>query len=139
MLRFPARNTAQPAVHLTALIDIVFLLLVFFLLASNFVEQQGVPIAVPQVESRGEPLPPQVMVDIDRHGGLSVDGVAVTQARLVDVLAARLGPGQTATVTVRADRRVAYDTVVQAVDAANLAGAGKVLLVARRLVPERGG
>lgn len=136
MLRFPAKDKSRPAIHLTALIDIVFLLLVFFLLASNFVEQEGVAIVVPETESTGDQLLPQLVVNIDRDGSISVKGVTVGEEQLVEVLKAQLGQWLNDSVTVHADRRVEYDTVVKAIDAAKLAGANNVLLVTRRAAPE---
>jgi len=48
MIRFPEKKRTRPTIHLTALIDIVFMLLIFFLLASSFVDQQGIAIVIPK-------------------------------------------------------------------------------------------
>ncbi len=136
MLRFPDKDRTRPTIHLTALIDIVFLLLVFFLLASSFVEQEGVAIIVPEIESAGADLLPQVVVNIDQNGVVSVKGVVLNDRQLVNVLTTELEKLLNYTVIVKADRRVEYDIVVKTIDAAKLAGAENILLVTQRKIPE---
>lgn len=136
MLRFSAKDRARPTIHLTALIDIVFLLLVFFLLASSFVEQEGVAIIVPEIESAGADLLSQVVVNIDQNGVVSVKGVVLNDRQLVNALTTELEKLLNYTVIVQADRRVEYDTVVKTIDAAKLAGADNILLVTKRKITE---
>lgn len=132
MLRFPAKKRTRPTVHLTALIDIVFLLLIFFLLASSFVEQAGVAIIVPEIESEGSGLLPDIIVKIDQHGDILIDETNVNQRQLTTILKLRIKALAKDTVVIQADRRVQYDTVVEVIDAAKLAGAKNLLLVTTR-------
>lgn len=55
-------------IHLTALIDMVFLLLIYFLLTSNFVEQEGISISVPKVRESGLYEEGALLVVIDEGG-----------------------------------------------------------------------
>ena len=66
-MRFPARKIRRPNIHLTALIDIVFLLLIFFLLSSSFVHQQGIQILVPEVEIESKDRLPELTVKIEHE------------------------------------------------------------------------
>ena len=70
MLKFSQKKRSSPTIKLTALIDIVFLLLIFFLLASNFVTQQGISIIVPEVESKDEKISTELVINIDSSGML---------------------------------------------------------------------
>lgn len=132
MLRFPARTRTRPTIHLTALIDIVFLLLIFFLLASTFVEQIGLNIEVPQVESEGEGLLPELIVEIDQDGKFYVDDININAHQLTMVLKMRIQSLGKDTVVIHADRRTQYDNVAQAIDAAKLAGARNLMLVTKQ-------
>lgn len=132
MLRFPAKRQRRPAIHLTALIDIVFLLLIFFLLASSFVQQVAVNIVVPEVESENTGLLNDIVVEISHDGTIWFEKTKVTSGQLAKILAYQLKSQGTDTVVIRADRRVAYDVVVEAIDAAKLAGAKNLFLVARQ-------
>ena len=132
MLRFPTKTPTRPTIHLTALIDIVFLLLIFFLLASTFVEQVGLNIEIPEVESEGEGLLPELIVQIDQDGKLFIDDTNVNIRQLTTVLKMRIQSLGKDTVVIHADRRTQYDNVAQAIDAAKLAGARNIVLVTRQ-------
>lgn len=132
MLRFPAKTRTRPTIHLTALIDIVFLLLIFFLLASTFVEQVGLNIEVPEVESEGQGLLPELIVQIDQDGKIFVDDINVNTRQLTTVLKMRIQSLGKDTVVIHADRRTQYDNVAQVIDAAKLAGAKNLMLVTRQ-------
>ena len=132
MLRFPGKKRTRPTIHLTALIDIVFLLLIFFLLASSFVEQAGVAIIVPEIESEGSGLLPEIIVKVDQDENILIDETNVNQRQLTTILKLRLKSPSKETVVIQADRRVQYDTVVQVIDAAKLAGAKNLILVTTR-------
>ncbi|WP_455376379.1 ExbD/TolR family protein [Kaarinaea lacus] len=132
MLRFPTKTRTRPTIHLTALIDIVFLLLIFFLLASTFVEQVGLNIEIPEVESEGEGLLPELIVQVDQDGKLFVDDTNVNLRQLTTVLKMRIQSLGKDTVVIHADRRTQYDNVAQAIDAAKLAGARNIMLVTRQ-------
>ena len=132
MLRFPAKKPTRPTIHLTALIDIVFLLLIFFLLASTFVEQAGLNIQVPEIDSEGSGLLPELVVQIDQNGNMFIDETNVTQRQLTTILELRIQSLTKDTVIIQADRRTQYDNVVQAIDAAKLAGAKNLILVTKQ-------
>lgn len=132
MLRFPAKKRTRPTIHLTALIDIVFLLLIFFLLASSFVEQTGVAIIVPDIASDDSGLLPEIVVQVDQDGSILIDETRVNQRQLQTILKLRLKSLAKDSVVIHADRRAQYDIVVQVIDAAKLAGAKNLILVAKR-------
>lgn len=130
MLRFPQKRISRPTIHLTALIDIVFLLLVFFLLVSNFTEQQAVKIVVPDVEHESSGKLSDILITIDKdanvyYGGVSAISMPLLKAGLKEELRRR----DKTSIIVRADRRVSYDAVMQVIDAAKLAGATNIMLV----------
>ena len=132
MLKFPVRQIRRPVIQLTALIDMVFLLLIFFLLASRFVEQAGLIIEVPEIESGGEGIIPELFVQIDQDGTIFIDETSVTQSQLTLILRGRIKSINQDTVIIQADYRAQYNAVVQAIDAAKLAGAKNLVLVTRR-------
>lgn len=132
MLRFPARKRSRPTIHLTALIDIVFLLLIFFLLTSTFVEQVGLHIEVPEIESESTGLLPELVVQVSEEGKLFIDDTHVNASQLKLILKMRIQSTGKDTVVIQADRRAQYDSVAEAIDAAKLGGARNIMLVARQ-------
>ena len=128
-MKFPSKTSKRPTVHLTALIDIVFLLLIFFLLASSFVSEQGIKIALPEVSSLSRDILPDATVKIDMNGKFYYQGFEVNDETLFELLNEHFKDFTNHRVAIRADRRVEYDKVVQVIDIAKSAGARDFLLV----------
>ena len=134
-MQFPHKKRTRPTIHLTALIDIVFMLLIFFLLASSFVEQQGVAISMPEVNSEGSELLPDIILQIDHNGIYYFNQEAIPDGNLFYLFQNKLKLAPTNNVVIKADRRVLYDKVVYAIDAAKLAGAKNILLLTKKSRP----
>ena len=115
-------------VPLTALIDIVFLLLIYFLLTSNFIEQDSIDIRLPKVEMLGMFRQDHLMVMVDKQGNYFIDKKKVADKDLAETLEIWLYYSKTKSVLVKADRRVVYDRVVHLMDLAKKQGAVKLML-----------
>ena len=103
------KSTALGKLNLTPMIDVVFLLLIFFLVATKFEEQEReLDVVLPQA-SEAMPLtakPKELFVNVDREGRYVVNGQQLNDAALLDTLrqAAASNPGRQ-TVIIRADKR----------------------------------
>lgn len=128
MLRLPQRETPKITIHLAALIDIVFLLLIYFLLTSNFIEQDSIDIDLPRVKSIGALSPGQVVIDIDAQGRYRIDNKFIEDKNLAFAVRTQLEFAKSKNVLIKADRRVEYDRVVRAMDVARELGAAKLML-----------
>ena len=112
-------------INLTSLIDVVFLLLIFFMVATSFLDpEQEIGIELPEAQS-GESLaqtPDEIIINVLRDGRLIVSGHEVDRAGLESALrrAARANPETP--VTIRGDRLVAHEQVVRVMDACGNAG-----------------
>ncbi len=116
-------------VSLTPLIDVVFILLVFFMLASTFVEWHGFPLDTPSPDSVAEPDEPEILRIQVAADGFQVDGEAVLEDRLAERIGEMVAadPRRLIQVAVMADAPV--QRVVDAMDAAGRAGADDVAVV----------
>jgi biopolymer transport protein ExbD len=119
------KGTALSTLSLTPLIDIVFLLLIFFLVATRFAEEEReMDVQLPDA-SEAKPLtskPRELFINIDERGRYYVTGKMVTLAELHPILhkAWVNNPGR-ASVVIRADKRVTWQYVVGAMNACNKA------------------
>ena len=132
MLRFPPPQGTRITIPLTALIDIVFLLLIYFLLASNFITQEGIDISLPQAKSVGLFTPQSTTVTIDENGRFYFDDTMVNDQMLLDTLRTRLQRSPERDVIIRADRGEIYGRVIKAMDIAKKAGGEKLHLAIER-------
>lgn len=112
------------------LIDMVFLLLIFFMLTAHFVEETGIKLELPESKAAGASRPQAVAVSIDKEGQVFVDQVRVGLENLRQALQMRLAHTSTKEVLVKSDRDCRVQTLISVMDEIRLAGAKGVLLSA---------
>ncbi|MEO1696761.1 MAG: biopolymer transporter ExbD [Planctomycetota bacterium] len=126
-MEFKRENRRRSGIELTPLIDVVFQLLVFFLLTSSFV-QPSIRLDLPQGSTEDEADTSPVAVEIDSTGNISVDGRVVLRARLEDEIRRALEDGRDA-VRLSGDEGMEYGLFMEALDASRRAGAAHFDLV----------
>ena len=119
------KGSALAGLTLTPLIDVVFLLLIFFLVATRFAEEEReLQVLLPEA-SEAKALtdqPRELFINIDREGRYFVSSKIVTIKELDAILLQNRvnNPGR-ASVVIRADRRVTWHYVVAAMNSCNKA------------------
>ncbi len=118
-MKFPRRQTRAPALALTSMLDVIFLLLCFFVTVSVFSQWESeISIKLPKANTADQPerLPGEIIVNLAHDGRVRVNGADLTLEELQKRLAkvARFYPGQP--VIIRADKRTQYDTLVRVID-----------------------
>ena len=112
------------AVQMSSLMDVIFLLLCFFVTTSVFSQwETEISISLPTAKSSTVPgrMPGEIILNLDKDGAVSVNGQPLTLAEVTERLAriAKLYPGQP--VVIRADKATAYDSLVGVIDACRTA------------------
>lgn len=120
------KSQAASTLSLTPLIDVVFLLLIFFLVASRFAqEDRRIPIELPSATS-ATPMteqPKELVVDIDSDGQFVLNGNDVSLEELETELVRAVASNPVhQSVVIRADRRVEFQAVVSVMDLCNRTG-----------------
>ena len=120
------RSSIASTLSLTPLIDVVFLLLIFFLVTSEFEEEERrldivLPTATSAVPMTSKPR--EVVIDIDNEGDLYISGKVTDLGELQVFLEAAVSNNPTnQTVIIRADRTTAFQPVVSVMDVCNRTG-----------------
>ena len=110
---------------MTSLIDVIFLLLLFFMLTSTFVRHQAVEISAPNAQGASGGSAPDILLRAGANGSVSVNGETVTLGDLANRLAAlRQAGGET--VLVKAGEDASSQTLVSAVEAARRSGLKRI-------------
>lgn len=120
--------------NLTPLIDIVFLLLVFFMLTAHFVEDEAIPLQLPAADS-GVPLPDQeqpLLLTVDAQGRLLLQQQSVSESELLALLQAQWQTRSNRQLTLKGDAGVALGQMVRLLDIARQSGAAGVDIVTRK-------
>ncbi len=125
----------QVQVPLTSLIDIVFLLLVFFLLTSNFITANKIDVNLPEASSATPQTRANITVTIDASGDIHVEGKPVLLDGVENIIKKRIADEPGIGVVIRADKSVTLGLAVPVMDAARSAGADRILLAAEKKDP----
>jgi len=121
-MKFETNKKPLSVFSLSSLTDIVFLLLVFFLLTSQFVIQTGVKVKLPASKMNEQSLPSKMVVSITEDNSIYVGNEKVDLASV----AVRLNNLKESIIennlVIRADKTVDIDLVIQVIDAAKSVG-----------------
>jgi len=110
-----ASDQEEASLGLAPLIDVVLLLLIFFLVTSSFA-QPRIPLDLPRAESGEAPVPRSLTVTLTAEGGLHIDERSASLDALAALLEER-AEGET-DLLVRADEEVGHGRVVEVLDLA---------------------
>lgn len=131
-MRLSNTSRRKVSINVTSLIDVVFLLLIFFVVTSTFLERPGLDLSLPEASSAEVAAQKEVTVQIEEGGGIVVDGEAVDdRSGLVALIEARLEQSEKRRVVLEADERVSHGNVVEVMDAARQAGASGIVIATR--------
>jgi len=117
---------------LTSLIDIVFLLLIYFLLTTNFMVDEGIKIKLPQARASKPQTEETLTVYVDKEGRSYLNNEEVTVGNLFKRLKEKIGKKKDKLVVIRADRGVILNKAVRIMDVAKAAGAGRLCLATEK-------
>jgi biopolymer transport protein ExbD len=130
-VKLSLRPRIQPEVNLTSLIDVVFLLLIFFMVSTSFVKQSQISIRLPEAESTVivEEVPDKIDIMITATGTYLVNGRELINNRAETIRNAlqKVSAGQNdLPLTISADANARHQDVVTAMDVAARLGFTKI-------------
>ena len=133
-MKFTPRRSEEPDLNMTSLIDVVLLLLIFFMMSTRFVDESRLAIKLPEagIEPEGTALRDAVEIEVTAEGGFRVNGRALinNSPDTLSVALSRAAQGNRAVpVTIRADARAMHQSVVTAMDVAGRLGYRQINIV----------
>ena len=117
---------------LTSLIDIVFLLLVYFLLTTNFMVDEGITVKLPQAQASAPQTQQEITVYVDGEGRAYLMNKQLPEDQLFTQLKQMVGGKSNRLVVIKADRTVVLNKVVKVMDLAKAAGAARLCLATEK-------
>ena len=130
----------QPTLNLTPMIDIVFLLIIFFMVGTKFSElERKISLHVPQVSDTGAltDAPEKKVINVHRDGRITLDRQVVTSDQLTRLLAAARHEYQGLGVLIRGDADGPFQKVATALNACRRAGISELGISVRMAGVER--
>ncbi len=126
-MNLSSRSREEPEINLTSLIDVVLLLLVFFMITTSFVRESKIGLRLPEasstdiVEVQDEPM----VVSVTAQGTYLVNGRLLIDARagtLENAIRKLAGDSPGTQITISADAEASHQAVVTAMDVAGRVG-----------------
>ena len=125
-MKFGRQRREEVGINLTPLIDVVFLLLIFFMVSTTFTRETQLSIDLPEAEGQvKDSTQEQIEILIDESGRYRVNGRGLVDARMRTLQAAiyKISAGDTTMpMIITADAQAAHEDVVRAMDAAGQMG-----------------
>ena len=117
-MRIRGRNKVTPEFNMSSMTDIVFLLLIFFMLASTLVTTNAIDILLPKASGKTENKK-SVAVSIKENLTYYIDQKVVGESMLESELKTLLANQEEPTIVLRAEKSVAVEHVVKVMDIAD--------------------
>lgn len=124
-MKFKLSNQPLSVFSYASLTDMVLLLLIFFLLSSQFVIQTGVKVKLPGSKTNEQSEPTKMIVTITSAGVVYAGPDQTTLELLSGKLLELKGANEEGSLIIRADKTVQIDLVIKVIDAAKSVGIGK--------------
>ena len=119
----------DPELDLTPIVDVGFLLIIFFMVSTTFITvETGLPVDLPDAQmSVAEPsnLP---TVTVLKDGAVYFAGAQVSEAELVELVRTEINNSGNSTIVLRADRELPHGTAVRIMDLIKQAGAQRIAI-----------
>ena len=117
-MRLRGRNKVTPEFNMSSMTDIVFLLLIFFMIASTLVSAEAIDLLLPKYSSKTTQTK-NVSVSVDKDVNYYVDMKKVSKDNLEAEVLAKVGQSDSPSITIRSDQDVEMKHVVYIMDIAN--------------------
>ena len=112
------RNKINPTFNMSSMTDIVFLLLIFFMLTSTLVTVSAIDVLLPKAGGKTENSS-SIAVSITDKSLFYIDKTKVSAANLESEILKKIGTDKQKTIIIRGDKEVPYRNIMKVIDIAN--------------------
>jgi biopolymer transport protein ExbD len=127
-MRFQEKSKKRITINITSLIDVLFLLLIFFIVSSTFLEQPGMKLDLPRTQKQAPVRLEGYTLYILSDGSLFINDDAVTLEQLPERLEKIAPEVEERGLVLKADEGTRYGFVVEVMDMAKGSGIGKLVI-----------
>lgn len=128
-----ARLKNKPVFMIIPMIDIIFFLLVFFMMNSlQTIAQKALSVQLPQAQSAQTPAQMPIILTVDSEGHITMDNKPVSYDEATALMQQHMAENSNAAVILQADRRTAHGQVVAVMDMLKSAGVKKLAIAAEQ-------
>ena len=115
-------------INITSLIDVIFMLLLFFMISSTFLEQPGIKLELPAAKTSANTEAQEYALSIDKKGQLFLNRQPLAMDDLEAEIRKALPKMKDSALVLRADQEISHGLVVRVMDLAKRAGIKKLII-----------
>ena len=130
-MQFQRPGKASPGINIAPLVDVIFLLVIFFAVSTTFLETAGLDLELPQSTSTAQRDSKEITVFLASDGTLMLGDDAVDRDQIVGLLREQLEQAENKEVALRADAKTSHGQVVEVMDLIREAGAEGLRVAAK--------
>lgn len=127
-MQFSEKQKKRVTINITSLIDVLFLLLIFFMVSSTFLEQPGMKLDLPKTKSHENLRAEGYTLSISQNETLFLNDEPVTLQNLPEKLKAIASKVEEKGLVLKADEGIRYGLVVQVMDIVKQSGIVKLIV-----------
>lgn len=128
MISLKVQPRKNKGLDIAPLVDIVFLLLIFFMLTSTFIRQEGMDIELPEAESSESFDMKSIKIQIQENGTLMAGDKKVSLDEMRSILGTAVEKDSSVPIIIEADKKTDFDLFAKILDMARLLGASNIVI-----------
>lgn len=128
-MQFAVNLKHKKKISMTALVDVVFLLLIFFMLTTNFVDQRGINLMIPDKTGAKSSWQGAILIRPNKNGVVRINATKVKITELTDKLKSMLNVSKNKKIIVQPYEQVDLQTLVSVLDKVRYSGATEISLI----------
>jgi biopolymer transport protein ExbD len=127
-MQLQARPRRKVVINITSLIDVIFMLLLFFMITSTFLEQPGIKLELPTAQTSTHAEPQEYVLTVDKKGELFLNRRPLAMADLEAEIKKAMPDMKDAALVLKADQEISHGLVVRIMDLAKRGGVRKLII-----------
>ncbi len=131
-MEFNIKTKKSTIINITSLIDVLFLLLIFMMVSSTFIEQPGIKLDLPETTDAPSVKKSKYILSVSGNGELYLNDKSVKLEDLESNLKSILTKIEDDTLLLKGDTDISYGKIVKIMDVVKKSGVKKLVIVTRQ-------
>jgi biopolymer transport protein ExbD len=122
------KTTRKITLNLTSLIDVLFILIIFFTVSSTFLEQPGIQLQIPEAETSETHTVQKVVIYVNKEGRIYVNDDSVSMDNMIEAVQQLVSAQTDKSVVLQADSNISHGFIIKIMDRLRKNGIYKIVI-----------
>lgn len=134
-MKLSEKHPKKIGINLTPLIDVLFILIIFFTVSSTFLEQPGIELKLPDAESSQSHTAQKVIIYVDKNEMIFLNADSVEIDHIAEAVEALISAQTDKSVVLHADKEVSHGIIIRIMDLLRKRGIYKIVVSTSKPLP----